>query len=201
MSQVKILILAAGAALVSAEARGDVVFHAWVEAPASVERGSTFTVSVWLEIQGSVLLEGEGAVYGHTVDVLASGIGASFAPASLHTPGTSLGTPEPNALRGVVGFNHPAISPFSVANPLELFTTEVTLEPGATGTLELDLAQTQGWDFMFSWWVDYHLGTYVFDTDIGSTRMVTPAVVQVIPSPASVGMVGLAALGLARRRR
>ena len=179
---------------------GDIVFQAWVDAPEVAVAGSVFTVSVWIEATGSAIDNDVNAMASFTIDVVASGLRADLSEATMLVPGFSDGTPAANALREVSGFNHPAISPFSVANPLELFTTEVTLEPNATGVLELGLAQTDGWDFMFSWWVDYHLGTHIFDSDPGSTRIVTPATVHVIPAPASIAVLGMGALAARRRR-
>ncbi|GAB4384211.1 MAG: hypothetical protein Kow0022_06120 [Phycisphaerales bacterium] len=179
---------------------GEIVFRAWIDAPQAAVAGSTFGASVWVQALGSSIDSDANALASFTTDVLASGLVAELSEAELLIPGFSVGTPDGGALREVSGFNHPAIAPFSAANPLELFTINVTLVSSATGTLVLDLNQTQGWEFMFSWWLDYDVGTYAFDTDPGSTRIVTPALVRVVPEPASIGLLACAALAARRRR-
>lgn len=180
---------------------GDIVFHAWVEAPEAVEAGSTFTASVWMEATGSSLDNDVNALASLTLDVVASGLSASFSEATLFIPGFSAGTQTDNALLEVSGFNHPSISPFTTQNPIRVFETSVTVAPNFTGSLEITLAQSDGWDFMMAWWIDYTAAMSAFDTDPGSSRVVTPALVRVIPPPASAAVLALAGLGAARRRR
>lgn len=192
-------LLAVGAA--SQVSSAEVVFQAWVEAPAVVERGSTFTASVWIGATGSTIDNEVNAFHTFVVDVIATGVDVALSEANFLVVGSSVGTPSDNALLEVAGVNLPVFWwAFTDANPLSLFTFEVALDPHETGTLELNLSQADGWDFMFSWWVDYQQLTYVFDTDPGSTRIVTPAVVRVVPEPASIGLLACAALAARRRR-
>lgn len=70
-----------------------------------------------------------------------------------------------------------------------------------TGVLQFAPSPTTGVDFMLAWWADYDEGSYVTDADPGSSLIVTPAVVRVIPAPASAGILGLAGVSRTRRRR
>ncbi len=54
---------------------------------------------------------------------------------------------------------------------------------------------------MRAWWADSVAGTYVTDSDSGSSLIVTPATVRVIPAPASLAALAFAGVIMARRRR
>lgn len=134
--------------------------------------------------------------------MLASGPAVQFGRAEFPClRSVSGGVSEPNALRGVLGLNEPTLPPFCTDNPLLLFEVEVTLQTEGTGDLELRIAPAQPWDFMLSWWVDTLDRTYIFDTDPGSSLIVTPAIVRVIPAPSGAVILMLGGLARARRRR
>ncbi len=182
----------------------DAVFNIWIEAPEQVLAGDRFTIGIWGEVSGSVLGEGDGAVQNILADVVATGLNASFSTASMpFLGGIQDGTPAENALRDVVGTNHPAIwNLFTTSNPLLLFTTEVTTETGAYGDLTLTIEPPAPWGgIVMTWWVDYNDLTSISDTDPGSTRLITPATVNVIPSPGAGPLLALAVFGASRRRR
>jgi len=195
--------LFAGAA---SAAPADAVFNIWFDAPEEVQAGEMFTMTVWGEVSGSVLDEGEGAFRGIAADLLASGVNVEFSAARFLLEGEGTGgTPEPNALRMIIGFNHPEMSfHFTDGNPLRLFVVDVFTNADDRGTLELVVAPPEGVpssDAMLWWWVDYPSRLSIADDDPGSTRIVTPAIVNVIPVPASVALLALAGVGAARRRR
>lgn len=201
MKQHEMALVALAAFRVGAGAcRGDVVFTAWLQAPEVVVAGSDFTFSVWVGATGTTI-DAENALASFTMDVIASGLAAEFTPANLLVPGFSQGTPLENALRGVSGFNHPSIAPFSTHNPIRASEASVALPPGGDGVLELTLAQTQDWNFMIGWWIDYIAGSSVFDTDPGSSLIVIPATVRGIPAPAGVVILVLGELVRGGRRR
>ncbi len=54
---------------------------------------------------------------------------------------------------------------------------------------------------MVGWWSNYSTYESVLDSDPGSTRIVTPATIRVIPAPASAAILSLAVLAASRRRR
>lgn len=198
----KVLVFAATCLLASA-AGADAVFNIWVDAPDEVQAGSTFTASVWAEVSGSVLDESDGGFQGFAADLLASGLDAEFSTATIpfmNIP-MSFGTPEPNALRDVRAVNYPQGIHFPDQNPLLLFNVEVTTAPSARGSLELTVAQVQGESAMLGWWVDYWEPVILLDTDLGSSRIITPATVNVIPAPASLGLLAVVGVGAVRRRR
>ena len=200
----RFLGLTAGA-IVATAASADAVFHIWIEAPAEVQAGSTFALSVWGEVSGSILNESDGGMHFVSADLLASGVDAEFSSAS--APFMNLvwdaGKPEPNALRGVLISNEPHLLTFDDRNPLRLFDVEVTTDASAHGPLELTVAPALGASFtnILSWWLDHGESTGVRDDDPGSTRIITPATVQVIPAPASLGLLALAGVAAMRRRR
>lgn len=189
--------------LLAPAASADAVFNIWVEAPAQVRAGETFTASVWAEVSGSILEKSDGGFYDFVMDLLAFGVDTEFSAAtipSMNLP-LSLGIPEPNALRRVGAGNLPHLFDFAEQNPLLLFYTEVTTAQDSSGSLELTVAPAENLPAMLSWWVDYGDLSIILDTDPGSTRIITPAIVNVIPTPASLGLLALACVGAVRRRR
>jgi hypothetical protein len=182
----------------------DAVFEIWIEAPEQVLAGDRFTIGIWGEVSGSVLGEGDGAVQNILADVVATGLNASFSTASMpFLGGIQDGTPTENALRDVVGTNDPVIwNLFTTSNPLLLFTTEVTTETGAYGDLTLSIEPPAQWGgIVMTWWVDNNDLTSISDTDPGSTRNITSATFNVIPSPGTGSLLALAAFGASRRQR
>lgn len=193
---------AAACSLVTTAASADAVFNIWVDAPAEVMAGETFTASVWAEVSGSILDSSDGGFQGLSADLLASGIHVQFSTASfpfMNTP-FDFGTPDFNALRSIVAGNFPYFLGFAGHNPLRLFDVEVTTDQDAFGPLELTVLPA-GSSSLLSWWLDHGDLTYILDTDPGSSRIITPATVNVIPAPASLGLLVLAGVGAARRRR
>jgi len=154
-------------------------------------------------VSGSILNESDGGFFGFAVDLLAFGMDAEFSTATFPFMNVWLnaGTPELNALRDVRALNAPQLPFFTTQNPLLLFTAEVATNIDAIGPLELTVGPVDGVSAMVGWWVDYWEPIQVYDTDPGSTRIITPATVHVIPAPASVGVLALAGVGAARRRR
>ncbi len=185
-------------------AAADAVFNIWIEAPKQVEAGESFNVSVWAEVSGSVLIEGEGAMHSFWTDMIATGIGAEFSPADVQFFCARLsGTPEIGALSGVGGSQN-YYSPgcqFWTSNPQLLFETVVTPIVGTSGLMELSVQPVAGQDSMIDWWVDYMDSISVADTDPGSSRNITPATVRVVPSSGGVTVFAVAGLGIVRRRR
>ncbi|MCL4221413.1 MAG: hypothetical protein KJZ65_08580 [Phycisphaerales bacterium] len=135
------------------------------------------------------------------MNLTAGGMLVSFTPAQMPCFVTwSAGVPGPNALNSMVGINVPYIPPFYTLNPILLCSTQVTLMGGTTGVLQVNPSPTEGIDFMLAWWNDYVTGTSVTDSDPGSSLLVTPATVRVIPAPAAA-LLALAPLAARRRRR
>ncbi len=189
---------------VSATAQAEAVFNVWIDAPSVVQAGETFSVSFWGEVSGSVLTEGDGAMRTVQADVFATGVDANISTAVFpHMVGFVAGEPEPNALRNVLGLNdYYLFSPnFWVLNPVELFSVEVTTSVQATGELELTAAPASWQDNLLTWWVDWRDAEFVSDTDPGSSRIITPATVRVVPSSGGVAVLAVAGLAAVRRRR
>lgn len=90
---------------------------------------------------------------------------------------------------------------FTTENPLLLFTAEVTPNRNARGPLELTVAPVDGLSAMLGRWVDDWAPTEIYDKDPGSTRIVTPAIVNVIPTPALLTLLAMADISAARRTR
>ncbi|KAA0215207.1 MAG: hypothetical protein DYG94_09535 [Leptolyngbya sp. PLA3] len=198
-SQVLCLALALGFADVCF---ADAVFHLWFEAPSEVQAGSTFTLTAWAEVTGSILGESDGGFNSFGLDVVGSGLPAAFSNVQMpYFAALAPGTPDTNSMREIIGINLPEIGPFYTMNPIILFNVDVTLNSAETG--EIVIAPSQiGWaDFMLAWWVDYVAGTYVTDSDSGSSLIVTPATVRVIPAPAGVVILVLGELVRGGRRK
>lgn len=180
----------------------DAVFHLWFDAPQVVVPGSTFTLTAWAEVTGSILAESDGGFNSFGLDVVGTNLPVTFSPAQMpYFAALNPGTPEPNALREVIGLNLPEVGPFYTTNPIILFTTEVALTSPSIGVLQLDPVQIAWGDFILAWWLNHDAGTYVTDTDPGSTRIVTPAVVRVIPAPAPLGALAIAGVLVCPRPR
>lgn len=195
----KLSSLVATTVLASA-ASADAVFNIWVDAPSEVLAGETFTVGVWAEVSGSILDTSDGGFHEFLMDLLAIGVEAEFSTATIpfiNLP-ADFGTPGLNALRSVAAGNYPYAFNFADENPLLLFTTEVTTAPDVRGSMEMTVSPVDGAPGMLSWWVDYGILADILDTDPGSSRIITPATVNVIPAPATLGLL---ALGLLARRR
>ena len=189
-------------AAVATAASGDAAFNIWVEAPAQVQAGSVFTASVWGEVSGSILEESDGGMHILTTDVLGTGVEALFSTATfpfMNTP-WDYGTPEAGALRGIAAVNFASLPTFDPRNPLRLFDVEITTSSDAHGLLELTLEPSANGTTILSWWREHGV-SFVLDTDPGSSRIITPAIVNVIPAPASLGLLALAGVGAVRRRR
>ncbi len=188
-------------ATTASSSRADALFNIWVEAPEQVNAGGSFTASVWTEVSGSVLNEGDGAIAHVSTDILSSGLNVDFSPATFPTMGrVSAGTPGANALRWVEGVNLLFSDGFE-SNPYHLFDVQVTTSKASYGTLEISPEARDGEDFLLAWWVDWSQGTSILDTDPGSSRIITPATVRVVPSSGGVAVLSLAGLAAARRRR
>ncbi len=187
----------------ASNANADAIFHIWVEAPSVVQAGSTFTVSVWGEVSGSVLNEGKGAFSSFSFDVFAVGMPVAFLAARVPIfRATDLGAPEPNAHRGVIGINHVFIHPFRTDNPALFAEYDVQLLTDATGSIEIDVGPNHRYpDFMVGWWPDYEIFEPVLDSDPGSTRIITPTTIRVIPASGSTALLTLTVLAASRRRR
>ncbi|KAA0213149.1 MAG: hypothetical protein DYG94_13110 [Leptolyngbya sp. PLA3] len=182
-------------------ARANAVFHLWFETPSEVQAGSTFTLSAWAEVSGSILSESDGGFNSFAMDLVAGGLPVSIDAATMqYFVPVSAGTPASNALQDIVGVNHHAIPPFYTLNPIQLFTTEVTLLDPTQGEVSLAVYPTDGVDFILAWWLDYGSNTYVTDADLGSSLIVTPAAVRVVPAPATFALLALAGIGPRRRR-
>ena len=188
--------------MLSTAALADAVFNLWIDAPAEVQAGSTFTFSVWGQVSGSVLNEGDGAMSALSMDLLAEGVSATFSEARRVEMGLlDLGTPSSNMLEGILGINHPSFFPFWTTNPSRLIEIDLTLAPGSIGTIELIPAPNAEREYLLAWWADYNDLVFVSDADPGSSRVITPATVNVIPAPGAAALLALAGLGTERRRR
>ena len=179
----------------------DAVFHIWIEAPAEVQAGSTFTANVWGSADGPAFNSNSNAFQAFWGDVVASGLNVEFADAvGIICNG---GEPDSNALRNVQCWNYPSIHPFYTDNPFPLFSTNVTITDGQAGVLVLDLRPSEDRNnlWMLSWWSDYLNNEYALDTDLGSTRIITPATIRVIPAPGAFVLFSLAICTSLRRRR
>ncbi len=188
--------------LLALPASADAVFQIWIEAPAEVQAGSTFTASVWAEASGSILNEGNGAFNGFRANIMASGVSGMFSTARIPVMATlSHGTPGNNSLLDVIGWNHPALGWVHQDNPMLLFEVDITAENGVLGEMTLNVSPTQGFDLV-TWWVNYETSLdWIGDADPGSTRIITPATIRVIPAPASAIMLAFGSFAFSHRRR
>ncbi|MBX3321750.1 MAG: hypothetical protein KF757_02035 [Phycisphaeraceae bacterium] len=183
-------------------ASADAVFHIWIEAPAEVQAGSTFTASVWAEASGSILNEGNGAFNGFRANIMASGVSGVFSTARIPAMAAlSHGTPSNNSLLDVIGWNDLVLGWISLDNPIHLFEVDITLEPSVLGEINLDVFPTSGFHLV-TWWLNYEISLdWIGDSDPGSTRIITPATIRVIPAPGALAIVCIAPLWLLQRRR
>ena len=197
-----VLTFAMATPLVAPFAFSDTVFHTWIEAPSEVMVGDTFTISVWSSVEGSLLGEGQVAPAGFSLDLLATGYSATFTTASIpRLFPLSVGVPELNALRDVRGLQLWFNSDLIYDNPILLFTTEVILSGAAPGLLELNVEPRVGNSWIMAWYSDLPNSNDITDDDPGSTRIITPATIRVIPAPGVFVLFSLAICTSLRRRR
>lgn len=203
IGQLRSAVCAISLALPMASASDDTVFHTWIEAPAQVLAGETFTISVWTSLSGSLLDQGDVAFAGFGIDLHATGNGvAQFSPA--HIPNlvtASIGIPVKNGRLDVRGFQFFFGGLVVLDNPILLFTTEVVTVDGYFGELIITPHARHGSEFLTSWYRDIPDSVAIADDDPDSTRIIIPATIRVIPSPGVLAMLGLTALAASHRRR
>ena len=115
-----------------------------VQGPTTAHPGATVTVSVVATVSG---LAGTGAIAGYGLDLDAIAGASNISTISAATSGTAFqtgvleGTPTASSLERAVGGQLPAANGLNMSvdqsTTITLFTADVTIDAGATGTLTL----------------------------------------------------------------
>lgn len=183
-------------------------FHAWFEGPAQVEPGEVSFFNLWVGAAGAELDDTvPDALATLVLSLRVSGDLAAFAS---HTPATagmdsifltSTGMLDGPVLRDVAGMQNVLYPPPfpSYENPIRVLTFGILTSEDARGQLSLTLEDGLAWGpLRFVWYINTRLAA---SDDPANTLIVDPFSFRVIPAPATVGVLALATLGVARRRR
>lgn len=184
-------------------------FDIWVEAPASVQAGDIVDVRVWAQVSGPMLDVGLNAMAGFRMDlpVNTSGnlVSAVENPRFGH-PYFRSWYAEVSAA-GILDIGAFQLdiwdTPIWLNNPILLFSTRLHTIEGAAGWIELVPERHDPVPSIIAWWVDIddYARPVVDDTDPNAELNITGATIRVIPAPSTLGVLVLASLGVARRRR
>lgn len=188
------------------------VFTIWAEAPATVERGETYTVEFWASIVGEPWVEGTSAMAGFAVDAYATegsnlvalnhgsviadwavGFGTNGMVVGADLIGTSGG--QLAALFGCPDFFCPDLS-----NPMPLFSFDVTVAD-ERGTI----TYTPGgmnWNGVLAFYPHFTDGfSIAAPNDAGTTLVFQSVTTRIVPSPGVCALLAASMGALARRRR
>ncbi|MBX3324054.1 MAG: hypothetical protein KF757_13820 [Phycisphaeraceae bacterium] len=199
-----VIVAALTIPFVASTATADTVFHTWIEAPAEVMVGDTFTISVWTSLHGSVLHQGNVAFAGFQLHLTSSGIQVEFSePFDFGVPEYDVGTPADGSVFNIGGYQwwHTPWNELNWENPIRLFSANVLVGAAQSGTLSIEPTLWASLPWMTGWYLDVPNSQGIRDDDPGSTRIITPATIRVIPTPASAMVLAFGSFAFACCRR
>ncbi len=193
------------AALALASTAWGQVFTIWAEAPEAVNPGETYTVEFWGSVEGDPWVDGVSALAGFGVDALGSGPVASVTTATIADWASDFG------MEGqVTGIDVLAISggqyslivfqpDFNWDNPSILFTIEVAASnaPGLITYVPGNPNVNGGLSFYPD---SQDSASIAAPNDSGTMLVLIGATTQIVPAPATLGLVFAGLFGSGRRR-
>jgi hypothetical protein len=180
-------------------------FHAWLEAPAVVQAGDSFTVQLWVGAESELFMPSNyfsGVQCGFEVhgDLLAFQSLTSITTHLFRIPGT----PDGSWLRDVMVWQANGVPGFSVdfRNPIPILTFDVQTTPGTTGRLAIDIRPfADSSDPLFFWTLEEGTSNWINTSDPGVTLTTKGTAIRVIPAPGAGAVLGLAGFAALRRPR